>query len=135
MKITLDANPSDAPCCLKIIADDGRDLLVQTDWDWPGIASTFGFSLASVQKCDKCGKTSEKHFNRVVKFCPHCINAVGFPGTNVGSTCHHSATDGTIDCPECGIRAGEFISAARQWMADNDGAQADDPGYFDGGAQ
>jgi len=24
-------------------ADDGRDLLVQTDWDFPGVASTFGW--------------------------------------------------------------------------------------------
>jgi hypothetical protein len=26
MKITLDSNPSDAPCCVKLIAEDGRDL-------------------------------------------------------------------------------------------------------------
>jgi len=25
-------------------ADDGRDLLIQVDWDYPGIASVFGWS-------------------------------------------------------------------------------------------
>lgn len=28
----------------RIVAEDGRDLLVQTDWDFPGLASTFGWS-------------------------------------------------------------------------------------------
>jgi hypothetical protein len=28
----------------RIVADDGRDILVQTDWDFPGLASTFGWS-------------------------------------------------------------------------------------------
>lgn len=99
MKITLDSNPDDAPCCLKIVAEDGRDLLIQTDWDFPGVASTFGWSPASVQK----------------------------PGRD----CDHSQTDGTIDCPACGLEAGDFISNARQWIDDHDGASVDDPGYFD----
>ena len=43
--ITLFSNPPDAPLSFKIVNDDGRDLLIQTDYDWPGIASTFGFSL------------------------------------------------------------------------------------------
>ena len=32
-------------------ADDGRDLLIQLDWDYPGIASTFGWSPCP------CGQT------------------------------------------------------------------------------
>lgn len=99
MQITLDSNPSDAPCCIKIIADNGQDKLIQSDWDWPSIASTFGFSLTLVQRRNK--------------------------------ECDHSGTDGTIRCPECGIQPGEFIQAAREWMDNNDGAQAEDPGYFD----
>lgn len=99
MKITLEANPSDAPCCLKLIAEDGRDLLIQTNWDLPCIASTFGWSMDSVQKA--------------------------------GRHCEHSGTDGTIACPECSLQAGDFIAAARQWIDDHDGAETDDPGYFD----
>jgi len=32
-------------------AEDGRDLLVQTDWEFPGVASTFGWSPCP------CGET------------------------------------------------------------------------------
>jgi|GEM_PF-5509400 hypothetical protein len=98
-KITLDSNPSDAPCCLKIISDDGRDLLIQSDYDFPGIANAFGWNMRSVQ--------------------------------NDNGTCEHTHTDGTIDCPDCGIKALTFIHAAREWLDDNDGATAEDPGYFD----
>ena len=34
-----------------LLADDGRDILIQTDWDYPGVASTFGWC-----PCD-CGET------------------------------------------------------------------------------
>ena len=27
-----------------LVADDGEEILIQTDWDFPGIASTFGWS-------------------------------------------------------------------------------------------
>lgn len=100
MKITLEANPSDAPCCIKIVAEDGRDILVQTDWDWPGVASTFGWSTRNVLS---------QHT----------------PG------CDHCGTDGTVDCPECQVPASRFIESARAWIDDNDGAEAEDPGYFE----
>lgn len=110
MKITLDSNPSDAPCCVKIIAEDSRlgDRLIQVDYDFPGIASTFGFSLARVQA----------------------------PGREFSSEdpdrppCRHEHTDGTVDCRDCGVSAGDFITAARQFLDDHDGAEAEDPGYF-----
>lgn len=100
MKITLDSNPSDAPCCLKIVAEDGRDILIQTDWDYPGIASTFGWSISNVK-------------------------------AETDPDCEHSGTDGTVNCPHCGLGAGIFIYEARQWLDDNDGAETEDPGYFD----
>lgn len=34
-----------------LVADDGRELLVQTDWDFPGVAQTFGWSPCP------CGET------------------------------------------------------------------------------
>lgn len=43
MQVTLDARPNNAPCCIRLVADDGRDILIQTDWDWPGVASNFGW--------------------------------------------------------------------------------------------
>lgn len=44
--------------------------------------------------------------------------------------CDHDATDGTVDCKECGCKAGAFISAAGEFLSDNDGLEAIDPGYF-----
>lgn len=105
MKIKLDSNPKDAPGCLKIVAEDGRALLIQTDWDWPGVASSFGWSIKSVQQ------TGEECFQ------------LGW--------CEHRATDGTVPCPDCGLIASDFIGAARQWMDENDGAEVEDIGYFD----
>ncbi len=124
MNITLEANPSDAPGCVKIIADNGEDRLIQTDWDWPGIANTFGFSLASIQKCPDCGKVSTGLRNQVVRYCRNCEH-------NVGHVCSHHESDGTVDCKACGVLASDFITAARQWIDDNDGAEAQDPGYFE----
>ncbi len=102
MKITLDTSPQGCPSgCYLIVADDGRDRLVQTDWDYPGVASSFGWSVREVKASGR---------NR------HCC---------------HSGTDGTIQCSECGLTASDFIAAAAEWLDDNDGATADDPGYFD----
>lgn len=30
--------------------------------------------------------------------------------------CRHAGTDGTVDCPDCGRKAGEFIAAAAAWL-------------------
>lgn len=49
MKITLQSG--DFGWDYVIEAEDGRDVLIQTDWDYPGTASTFGFV-----PCD-CGET------------------------------------------------------------------------------
>lgn len=52
--ITLDTSERYAIC--KIVSDDGRDILVQTDYSAPGVASTFGWSLQSVgEGCDHDG--------------------------------------------------------------------------------
>lgn len=101
MRITLDSNPVGAPGgCYLIVADDGRERFIQTDWDYPGVASSFGWSISSV-------------------FDKHVI------------PCDHSHTDGTVACPDCGLTPSDFISAAREWLDENDGATADDPGYFE----
>ena len=101
-KIYIDTNCK-APCCPCMIVDEasGRNLLVQTDWDFPGVASTFGWNMADVQRDDG------------------------------HSHCQHSFTDGTIDCAGCGVTASQFIDAAREYIEQHDGATADDPGYFE----
>ena len=126
-----------APCCPGEIVgppleqerdDRGRFLpverqtiLIQTDWDYPPTAQTFGWSLRSVQRCHVCG-TVDTAVNGESWECAECGNR--------NRTCRHDSTDGTVDCP-CGVGAIEFISAAGEWLRDNHGATADDPGYFD----
>jgi hypothetical protein len=78
--------------------NEDNTILIQVDWDYPGIAQSFGWSLTAVQKD--------------------------------GEQCDHSGTDGTITCPECGLTPTDFISAASEWLYENEGIIADDPGYF-----
>jgi len=49
MKITL--QKGDFGFTYLVVAEDGRDILIQSDWDYPGIASTFGWT-----PCE-CGAT------------------------------------------------------------------------------
>jgi hypothetical protein len=85
MKITLTRSQFG---CFLIESDDGQDILIQSDWDYPGAASSFGWS-----PCD-CGEA-----------------------------------DGTVDCAH--KTADEMIADAYDFMIENDGATADDPGYFE----
>lgn len=182
LTITLDSNPSDAPCCIKVLASDGRDMLVQTDWDYPGIARTFGWDMAEVQPdkrtacfnrfslelpqdciadCSHSGQCYDDvkywadEINRPAEITPEKLAAelkeygawesedLADDGANwqrliwiaAGNLkeekgCEHGGTDGTIDCPECGLTSSRFIEAAREWIDDHDGAEAEDPGYF-----
>lgn len=147
MKISINTDIN-APCCpCEIVNEDGRSLLVQTDWDFPGYASTFGWSVKDVQRanpredfdftaqcgilvCKECGNP---FYPMEVEEdeCPDClgqcekIKGVSFP-------CDHSGTDGTIDCPVCGVVVMDFINSAREFLENNDGATVEDPGYFEG---
>ena len=109
-----------APCCPgEIVNDDGRNILVQTDWDYPSVASSFGWSVNHAQKCQACGHVQPKRGY----VCEECESGAAY--------CDHDSTDGTIDCPDCGLTAGDFITAAGEWLRDNGGLTADDPGYFE----
>ena len=47
--------PDNAPSCIAEVVnldDESQTLLIQTDWEWPGIASTFGWV-----PCFECGAT------------------------------------------------------------------------------
>lgn len=106
-------------------------IVCDSDWGWPSFASDFGWSLGFVQWCPVCQKVTIlpdreglRKRRRSERFrCQHCDGAHPF--------CDHDATDGTIACRDCGLAAGEFMSAAYDWLKAHDGAVADDPGYFD----
>lgn len=91
-----------------IAAEDGRSILVQTDRDYPSIASTFGWDIRTVP-----GRRGLRNVR-----------------------CTHDGTDGTIGCnagdpyASCGTDAGTFIAAAYAYLEAHDGATAEDPGYF-----
>ena len=51
MKITLERG--DYGFLYLLVAEDGREILIQSDWDYPGTASTFGWV-----PCE-CGRTTE----------------------------------------------------------------------------
>ena len=102
MRITWEADAG--PAIGMIVAENGRTRLVQTDWDCPGVAETFGWSIRRVQRAGRRRKAKR---------------------------CDHRHTDGTADCPDCGVRVGEFIDAAHEWLCGHDGAVAEDPGYFE----
>jgi hypothetical protein len=98
---------------------DGRatDVLLQTDWDWPLVANTFGWSTEHRQ-----GKK-----NRTLDYDPHARHwDPDYPDACPGS----QATDGTVDCPVCKKTASSFIEEAREYLDQNDGAEAEDTGYF-----
>lgn len=63
---------------------------------------------------------------------PGVASAFGWSPRYVTSIagCRHLTTDGTVDCQECGVKAIQFIESAIEFLNDNDGAVADDPGYF-----
>jgi hypothetical protein len=85
------------------LTDDDHSMLVQTDWDFPSLASAFGWSMRNVQSEDVAHATSP---------------------------CRHSSTDGTITCGDCKLTAGDFINSAREWLDENIGKIVEDCGYF-----
>lgn len=47
---------------------------------------------------------------------PGLARSLGWRGKIGRERCQHRGTDGTVDCPDCGRKAGDFISAAREWL-------------------
>ena len=83
------------------LSDDAHSLLVQTDWDFPGLARSCGWSERSAQ-------WPEEDSDR----------------------CEHAETDGTVKCPECGLPVSTFITSAQDFLEDNLGKIIPDVGYF-----
>ena len=49
-----------------VVADDGQDLLIQTDWDFPGIASTFGWTPCSCGATDGTVSCAHKQAGQMI---------------------------------------------------------------------
>jgi hypothetical protein len=103
MKIKLDRASGISGYIVTLLGTD-KDTLVQTDYDYPSLASTFGWDMRETQ----------------------VMNA-GYYGV----LCTHSQTDGTVNCPQCGLTPTTFINDADTFLSDNLGAIAEDPGYFE----
>lgn len=130
--------------------ETGRTMLVQTDWDFPGLARTFGWSLSSVQTTDEEDVASMRDvLERIDAFwnegdAPLHKDALLGPDAmpiaqvvrkaiHMTKGCNHDGTDGTIDCPDCGMTASHFLYIAQEWLYDMEGEEVEDPGYFSGG--
>ena len=126
MQITWNTDVNTPGCPGEIVPEVGEPILIQTDFDYPGTATTFGWSLRQVQRCPECGRVADGPVpnHGTMAHCPDCDH-----GWEDG-LCDHGHTDGTADCPDCGVTALDFISAAGGWLRDHDGETADDPGYF-----
>ena len=114
-----------APCCPGEILDSEskQSVLVQTDFDFPGVASSFGWNMKEVQRCVSCQSGDVEYaIGQTNVVCNDCYEYT--------APCDHDGTDGTVDCPQCGVSASAFIQAAQAWLDENNGATADDPGYF-----
>ena len=85
------------------LTDEKHTVLFQTDWEFPSLAETFGWSLRESQ-----------------------VMQAGY----YGMFCDHNGTDGTVKCDVCGLTPTTFISAAREYLDANLGKIVDDPGYF-----
>lgn len=83
--------------------DETRSLLIQTDWDYPSVASNFGWDMRECQ-----------------------VTNAGYYGV----TCAHRGTDGTVKCDDCGLTPSTFIEQSQWFLDDNLGKIVDDPGYF-----
>lgn len=134
MQISWNTNVNAPGCIGEIVAADGRTRLIQVDWDYPGVASTFGWSNLIVQKCQACGYIVETTDDPAIGCPVHFVcdadrDECEMDGNQ--TACFHHKTDGTVDCPDCGLAAGKFIESAGKWLYDHDGAATEDPGYFE----
>lgn len=47
---------------------------------------------------------------------PALARNLGWSGKVERERCQHRGTDGTVDCPDCGLTASQFIQAASDWL-------------------
>jgi len=74
-----------------------RGQLYQSDYEWPGLARSLGWNLTRVQRVRGVTQHLARRPSRA-------------------TACAHRGTDGTIDCCDCEVTAGEFIRAAAEYL-------------------
>lgn len=52
---------------------------------------------------------------------PILARNLGWNGKVGREKCKHVRTDGTVDCPTCGLKSIDFISAAIDWLDNHNG--------------
>jgi hypothetical protein len=128
-----------APCCPCEIVDmtegSTETILVQTDYDFPGFASTFGWSVTDVNPSLEEPDFYEPNWRAKLAEDSAYLTAEEITELEAFEkkvNCDHDGTDGSIDCPACGLDSIVFIDSAREYLEENDGKEAEDPGYFFG---
>ena len=67
-----------------VVREDGESDLIQSDWDYPSTARTFGWS--------------------------------GVHRGKDGRFCNSGATDGTVDCRDCGATRTQLLGLAQDYL-------------------
>lgn len=65
----------------------GDEVIFDVDYDYPGLAQNLGWNMRDVQR-----------------------------NARRNDPCDHRGTDGSINCPDCGVRAVQFIDSAGAWL-------------------
>lgn len=96
-----------------------RSVFIQSNREYASLARTFGWDISTVGPQwydeDKAELMPNKERATYEKQC----------------YCKHEETDGTMDCKQCGVMVGDFLSAAYNYLIESTGKIVDDPGYFD----
>lgn len=122
--LTLDANPHDAPGCVKLTSETGATVLFQTDYDWPSVAGLFGWTPKRCQPKAPEGYSDWEEGRDKLEF-----DESVYQKWADRKDCEHPNTDGTVDCKLCKTTSITFITHARQWIDDHDGETCENPGY------
>lgn len=100
--------------------DTGETRLVQLDYDFPGVASAFGWTLRAAtpaprpEDYDMDDPTDRLNLRIAQR----------------RAACSHAETDGTIACPSCAATPARFIANAIDFLRAGPDP-VEDPGYFD----
>jgi hypothetical protein len=122
--INTDINAPGCPCEI-CLTGSKRSILVQFDQDYCGFARSFGWDISKVT-----GPVPDDPYEGEMDFAD-LVAATAVLRYEKQCECEHRRTDGTVDCPDCGLGASVFMSEAREFLEGNDGLEAEDPGYFD----
>lgn len=83
--------------------------LVQS-WDFPRAAENCGWTITRVQvKRTVRGRELEKQVVHLAR------RPAKFQGPHT-TACAHRGTDGTVDCPMCGVTVSDFIRYAAEYL-------------------